>query len=294
MRSRFHGAAAGLIVAAAGARAGSAPGSDAAAPLRVAVYELVAQAGIDPRLAAVTTEALLAEVRKLERVSPLGMSEVQAMLSHEANRQLVGCQADEQCLAEIAGALGVEALIAGTLGRVGDTHLISVKRIDVRAARVAYASTKRMPVADGQEFLSVLDKVTEELFPEYALRAGLTRGVNPEMVKLLNPPPLPAWVFWTTAGAGILMTGIGGTFGLLSAQASADHRALQDRALETGIPANGALLVEKEAASLRHAQTANIVFIAVGAALVSATVEALFTDWYGYRDWRPGSPVKRL
>jgi hypothetical protein len=261
------------------------------APLRVAVYELALQGGVDRRPGSLVTEALLAELRKHERLAVLGMSEVQAMLSHEANRQLVGCQSDESCMAEIAGALGVDALVAGSLGRVGDTHLINAKRIEVRKARVANASARSMPVADGQEFLSVVDQVAAELFPEYPLREGAVAGVNPEMVRLLNPPPLPAWVFWTTSGAGIVLTSAGAVFGVLSLAGLSERNALFERSRLTGAPVDGAVLQEKDAAIISNSLIANALFAAVGAALIGTAVEALFTDWYGYRDWRPGHPV---
>ena len=58
-------------------------------------------------------DSLLAELRKLERVSVIGMDEVRAMLDIEAQKQALGCDDDEGCLAEIAGALGAPADIIG-------------------------------------------------------------------------------------------------------------------------------------------------------------------------------------
>jgi hypothetical protein len=61
----------------------------------------------------VLESSLLPEVRKLEGVSAIGMGEIREMLSVEYQRQMMGCQADEACLAEICGALGTDELVRG-------------------------------------------------------------------------------------------------------------------------------------------------------------------------------------
>ncbi len=65
----------------------------------------------------------------------LSRDEIRKMLSHEQDKMLAGCD-DASCLAEIGGALGVEALVAGDVGKVGEKYLINLQRIDIRNAKV--------------------------------------------------------------------------------------------------------------------------------------------------------------
>lgn len=275
----------GCLIAAFAAFAGAAraePRDPAKRAVRLAVYDLQAS-GVDERTATLVTEALLSELRKLERLSVLGMNEVRAMLSHEANKQLLGCT-DDSCAAELAGALGVDELVIGSLGKVGDSHVFSAKRIDTARAATVQTATKRVPVVDGQEFLSLVDPVTAELYPDHPMRAGLVRGVNPEMVHLLNPPPLPRWVFFTTAGLGLALSA-GGVGLKLSADAIVHE-------YETSTSIDGARRNEMQLQVSSRYGLANGLFISTGAAIAVLVVEALFTDWYGYRDWKPGEPVR--
>ena len=97
--------------------------------IRTAVYNLELQ-GIPESMGRVVTDALLAEVRKLEGISAIGMEEITQMISLEAQKQMMGCEASESCLAQIAGALGVDELITGNLIELIGTRVLTIRRID--------------------------------------------------------------------------------------------------------------------------------------------------------------------
>ena len=120
--------------------------------IRVAVYDLELS-NISDGLGNATTEALLQEVRKLEGVSAIGMDEVREMLDFEAQRQAMGCDADDECLAEIAGALGVDEILTGKLSEEADGRMMVLKRIDQRRAQIRTTFDKRLNIGNGEEFL---------------------------------------------------------------------------------------------------------------------------------------------
>ena len=66
------------------------PAPAARKALRIAVYDLQLD-GVDERVGHVVTDALVDELRKLQKVSVVSMVEVRAMLDVEAQKQLVGC-----------------------------------------------------------------------------------------------------------------------------------------------------------------------------------------------------------
>jgi hypothetical protein len=115
----------------------AAPASTSTAPkraLRIAVKAIDAP---DPALASVLTDAVVAELRKLERLSVIGLDEVQAMLDLEAQKQLAGCS-ESSCIAEIAAALGADILVVGSVNRVDDGAVFALKRLEqIEAAPTA-------------------------------------------------------------------------------------------------------------------------------------------------------------
>lgn len=59
-------------------------------------------------------------------------SEVQAVLGLERQKQLLGCEEDTSCLIEIAGALGVDGIVLGSVARFGDSYGVNLKIIDAK------------------------------------------------------------------------------------------------------------------------------------------------------------------
>ncbi len=255
--------------------------------IRVAVYDFKVE-GVDQNIANVVTDSMLAEVRKLKGVAAIGMEEIRDMLSHEANKQILGCESDESCLAEIAGALGVDFLITGTLSKAAESHIIDVKRIDQGRAQIAGAVNKRLKAGSGQEFLLAVGPIIEELFPEREMKPGRERGVPDEVALRLDPPPLPTWGFWSVAGASGAALAAGGVFGLLKNDSQRQFNRLSKESIQPGAdPINGANYVGFMASTQDRAQNANMLF-GVGAGLaISAAVMYLFTDWDGYGDAEP-------
>jgi len=250
-------------------------------PISLAVYELSVD-DVEPLVGRVVTDALVAELRKLDGVTVVSMDEVRAMLDLESQKQLLGC-ADDSCLAEIASALGVDELVIGSIARVGDGTVFSLKRIDQREAKTKGGLNKRLEAASGEEVLAVVGPAVQELFPEYPLRAGQTRGVDPALAVRLNPPPLDTWVFWTglgLSGAALLASSIAlATNGAAFAVASSDTEASVNGAPVDGKELQGTITL------IRGSFWTAVVTAGLAVALGSATgVSALFTDWQGVRE----------
>jgi len=249
--------------------------------LRLAMPDVKVTGELPARQASLFESALLSEVRKLDGVSAIGMGEIREMLSFEYQRQMLGCAADEACLAEIGGALGTDEMVHSSIIVEGKTANLTLKRINMRTARVTGSHSKRLTRAGGEELLSAVGPAVQELFQDRSLRPGLTRGVDKAVALRLNPPPLPKWPFYATASAALLAVGGGAVMGYLSKDAQDQYNGLAQRALTESVP--GAQLKELESTAKSRAKNANLLFIAGGVLGVGAGVEALFTDWHGYR-----------
>ena len=273
-----------FFVASADPTASIAPASATVpAALRFAVHDIEPN-NVEPVLARVTTDALVAELRKLTGVQVVAMDEIRAMLNQEAQKQLAGCS-DDSCLAEVAEALGVDGIIIGTLAQVGDEIVFGVKRINQREAQTVDQFTQRLAQGDGEACLAAVGPAVEQLFPDMPLRPGAVRGVAPELAMRLNPPPLPRWVFVTTAGAaGGAVLGASAAFlvnGLAySNAATAAEGSVGGKAVE-GAELTGTVSVVR--ATFWTGVGVSALAVGLGA---TAGVVALFTDWDDLRGQR--------
>ena len=92
--------------------------------------------GVDPAVARNLTELLTEKVRELGMFQVTSTDDIRDMLKFQEDRRLAGCDADVACLVEIGGALGVEYMIAGTVGKLGDTYLLTLRLIHIARAKV--------------------------------------------------------------------------------------------------------------------------------------------------------------
>jgi hypothetical protein len=103
----------------------------------IAALDLVAVKGVESAVARLLNEAMLSRLKSSGRFSSvLGSSDLKAMLSMEQQKAVLGC-GDENCLAELGGALGVPLLFSADVGVVGGRFMLNLKILKVDEARVA-------------------------------------------------------------------------------------------------------------------------------------------------------------
>ncbi len=82
-------------------------------------------------------------MRRLRPASRVFSSEdVRALLTHQKDRLVLGCGADAACMAELGGALGADEIVAGRLGRLGETFVVELRRVEVAQARSLGSATR--------------------------------------------------------------------------------------------------------------------------------------------------------
>ena len=245
------------------------------ASFRVAVYNLKLL-NLPESMGRIVSDALLDEVRKLEGISAIGMAEIEEMLQHEVSRQTMGCEADDACLAEIAGALGVDEIVTGSMSEEADGRQLLIRRIDQGRAEVVTTINQRLNIGNGEEFLLAIGPGVEKLYPERKNRPGTQRGVPEKLLLRLNPPPIDAGVTWSTMATAALSLALGGTFAYLSEREQERYVA--------GDPDGNQLLDAQEYRDIKargdqYLLMGNVSFIAGGTLSLVSGIMSLFTDW---------------
>jgi hypothetical protein len=108
----------------------------AAAPSpKIAVLDLESQ-GVPQTLVGTLSLLVPSEVRQANPGAEIiTTAEIRTLIGFERQKQLVGCKEDSSCIAELGGALGASELVSGSLGKVGNTYVLQLQRVDVRRAR---------------------------------------------------------------------------------------------------------------------------------------------------------------
>ncbi|MBI4815792.1 MAG: hypothetical protein HY791_06030 [Deltaproteobacteria bacterium] len=104
---------------------------------RIAVLNLEAY-DVSRELAENLTQILVLEIRRHESLSVVSRDEIKALLAYEAEKQIVQCRNDVECLIAIGGALGADYLVTGAVGKLEDTWVVHLKLMRVRGAEVVH------------------------------------------------------------------------------------------------------------------------------------------------------------
>jgi len=146
----------------------------AAPPRTVALMGVTGGAGFDERAVGTVEELLLVALQHTGRLRVTGQSDIARLVGFERRRQLAGCE-DSSCLAELAGALGVDFVASADLGRLGELRTVTFKLIDVRTAEAVVRVARR--VNDDAALPDALEDLAAEAVSELD-RARPARGVG--------------------------------------------------------------------------------------------------------------------
>ncbi|MCI0573667.1 MAG: hypothetical protein L0Y66_23265 [Myxococcaceae bacterium] len=99
-------------------------------------------------------------------------TEVAALLGFERQKQLLGCaDASASCLVEVSGALGVDGLVLGSVGRFGDRYGINLKIVDASTGQALAGFSDQ--VGDEQTLLDFLASSARELAVQLKQARGM-------------------------------------------------------------------------------------------------------------------------
>ncbi len=77
------------------------------------------------------------------RLRVITQAELGALIGMERQRELLGCNSDESsCTAELAGALNADALLFGSVAKVGAVYAVTIKVVSRKAELLAQATAR--------------------------------------------------------------------------------------------------------------------------------------------------------
>ena len=128
--------------------------------------------------------------------------DVASVLGLERQKQLLGCS-ESGCLAELAGALGVDGLLTGSLVKTSAGWLVTLKVVRTRDGGTWLTATTRARTEE--ELQGFLDRTAGEFRGQLQLGAP---GLPAVAAAPAPPSPLVPWIP-AMAGGAVLLGGVG-------------------------------------------------------------------------------------
>jgi TolB-like protein len=163
----------------------------------MAVVDLEVAGGVEPSIGRALSEAVAAEVAAKGFFQVISAKDIQTLLGHERQQQLLGCSEQSSCMSELAGALGARFVLAGSVAKLGDAFQLTLEAID---------SQKVKPIGRSVRIARGLD----------ALQAQLPYAVSEATGTPAPPPPshLLAYAAMASGSALVIAGGVVGFQGL--------------------------------------------------------------------------------
>ncbi len=160
----------------------------------VVVYDLEAR-GVDGYVASSFTDLLCVELSHTKGIETRCKSDIDTLLQHTSNRQLLGCR-DDGCLAELSNALGADYILHGSISKLGGTLALIVSRVTSRG-ETRSEHFKETVVGELDSLLEVVGRAASHLSRDIAVAentapvmkaatAAIEGGVSPELIKSLS------------------------------------------------------------------------------------------------------------
>lgn len=147
--------------------------------INVAVNDFKPQ-GLEASASAIISDRLRNELVNTNVFTVVERGQMEEILKEQGFQQS-GCTSDA-CVVEVGQILGVQYMIAGSIGKLGNVYTISARLIDVGTGKIARASNVDCPCEIGQ----VLSKSTAEIARKLAAATG-KKEVTPKEPEIRKP-----------------------------------------------------------------------------------------------------------
>jgi len=167
---------------------------------RVLVLDFTAE-GVDAPTTRTLTAIVATAFARDQRYLVTSGADLRAAVDVESSRQAMAC-ADESCMADLAGALGAELVVSGSVGKLGDLLIVTISLYD--AALQASAGKRKVEDRDLAALSPRLDAAVDDLL------GGRAMATSSASAGSFHPLPVVALV---GGGALVVLGGLAAGYG---------------------------------------------------------------------------------
>ncbi len=148
----------------------------------VQVLALSGEAGVDPASARLLTDFLVSELSNRPQLQVFGQSDLESLLKVAREQKNLECNTDaDACLAEVAGAMGAQWLVGGTVGLLGDRLVVSIRLTDTRHHQML-GHVSEQTRGGTEALLGVIRELVPKLLDQAEPNTALSSPAHPHAV----------------------------------------------------------------------------------------------------------------
>lgn len=122
----------------------------------------------------------------LQGLRVISAAEVQALVGVERQRQLLGCsEGSSSCLTELAGALGADGVISGSIGKFGSIYQVNIKVLSATDAKALSIVSKK--AFSDEDLIEMLNESAVDVASD--LKRKLNRSGTAASAAVTEDPP---------------------------------------------------------------------------------------------------------
>jgi hypothetical protein len=189
----------------------------------------VKAADLSQEQAGALTDVVATRAARFGQADVIAAADVRQLLDLEASKAESGCDDNGSCLAELAGALNADWVLASRAGKIGNRFVVTMQLYDAKKGSVATRDTVEAYAVDelpgqlGTMVDRVLTTSLGEAVPTTAAPTKADAATKPDTVEASSPVWLPLQIGGGAAAVVGLAASIGGLVPLVMyGQAKAD------------------------------------------------------------------------
>jgi TolB-like protein len=135
----------------------------------------------------ILTDALINELQKTGSFQMMERSQMDQILKEQGFQQSGACDAG-QCAIEMGRLLGIQRMLTGSIGRLGDTYVLSTRMVDVKTGAILKSTSRNVKGSISDCLSDLLPGVAKDL-----AKGEVKVAAKPVVVdepKPLPPPPV--------------------------------------------------------------------------------------------------------
>jgi TolB-like protein len=181
----------------------------------IAVNDLIAK-GVNATDAEIISERIRVKLVNSGAFRVMERGQMAEILKEQGFQKSGACN-DKSCIVEVGQLLGVQRILAGTVGKVGSTFEISVSLVDVATGEMLFATTEDCRCAIDEVLLTSTSNIVKKIVQRNNPGSETIEHGEKSQAVAATPSPTvrhritPRWVKIATAAVAVC-TGIGGYY----------------------------------------------------------------------------------
>lgn len=159
----------------------------------------------------ILTDALINELSKTGAFQMMERSQMDQVLKEQGFQQTGACDAG-QCAVEMGRLLGIQTMMTGSIGKLGNTYVLSTRMVDVKTGTIVKSTSRNLKgsISDcledllpevAKDLAKGEDKVAAKPMTKSVTEAPKPLPVEPKPAPVVEPPTPKAAAVETTAAA---------------------------------------------------------------------------------------------